>query len=101
MEAFLEVFRKRQRPVVSPNVGFMAQLCALEESLRGSAAPSLDLAAYSQNRFADIALLRVPAPLEVEVAGADAEGDGDMSTMQLPGTPCGHSSPGSSMGDDG
>ena len=72
---------KRQRPVVSPNVGFMGQLCALEERLSGGRPATLDLAIYGQDRFADVNLLRVQG------GGQGGHGHGQVPAASMPMSP--------------
>lgn len=64
---------KQRRPVVSPNVGFMAQLVRFETELRG--APSVSAERYADNRFGDVAnySLATPTPTPAGSSSAPAQ----------------------------
>lgn len=56
-------YTRARRPCVSPNPGFMDQLCEMERGLFGGDV-SLDAHHYHDDRFAAIDLLRLPSSLD-------------------------------------
>jgi len=69
-------YTKNKRPVASPNAGFMSQLIQYEISLFG--APTVDLDAYSQDRFAQVEAFAIA---EEEKKGDSQCQDGDDEMM--------------------